>query len=50
MVFMCSKDIMIISFKESLFLNKLVIARGQGVWGLGEKSEGNEKYKLVVTE
>ena len=28
----------------------LTVARWDGPWGTGEKDEGIEKYKLVVTE
>ena len=27
-----------------------MVASGEGVWGLGEKDEGIEKFGLVVTE
>ena len=30
--------------------NRLMVARGEGVGGLGEKGEGIKKSKLVVTE
>ena len=29
--------------------NKLMVDIGEEVWGMGKKSEGIEKYKLVVT-
>ena len=27
-----------------------MVARGEGLWKLGEKGEGIEKYRMVVTE
>ena len=30
--------------------NRLLVVRGRDVGGLGEKGEGIEKYKLVVTK
>ena len=30
--------------------NRLMVARGEGLWKLGEKGEGVEKYRMVVTE
>ena len=30
--------------------NRLLAAGGEGGWGLGEKGEGVNNYKLVVTE
>ena len=30
--------------------NILMVARGRGVGGMGERCEGIKKYKLVVTE
>ena len=30
--------------------NKLMVARGEGVGGLGEKCEGIKDYNLVVTK
>ena len=30
--------------------NRLMVVRGEGTGGLGEKGEGIEQYKLVVTK
>ena len=30
--------------------NRLMVARGERGWGLGEKGEGIEKYRSVVTK
>ena len=30
--------------------NRLMVARGEGIWGLGEPGDGIKTYKLVVTE
>lgn len=30
--------------------NMLVVAGWEGSWGMGEKGEGIQKYKLAVTE
>ena len=36
--------------KKDSWGNRLVVARGERVGGLGEKGEGTEKYRQVVTE
>lgn len=30
--------------------NRLMVARGEGIWGLSKKGEGIEKYTLAVME
>ena len=30
--------------------NRLIVVRGEGFGGIGEKSEGHKKYKLVFTK
>ena len=29
--------------------DKLIVARWEGIWGLGEKGEGIKEYKLAIT-